>query len=494
MSASEQRTRRRRPLVQGIRCALCGRPAGKCGCDAFFLDPSSSHLRSGASPLTGLGELELEPEGVVEGTVSPAGTPARASVTTDEPDRHASPVNEPASPASSPRAQRAKQTHHRRINVPALLCLLALALLAVAGGPLFFLLPAPATIAIHPSFGVRSELVTITAVTTTPTPPESQARVFTSSRVSPRLLIRATGKKEQPALQATGKLVFYNIATYSQEVPAGIIFTVSGSIQVTNESAFTLPAGNPPALGSASVPAHSLQSGAQGNIAASTINGLCPCGLAGVSVKNTQFTGGQDAATYTVLTQDDIDRVATPERTTLQKLATDDVKAQARRTERLAAPVQCSAHEALDQPAGSQTTQATVTVSATCHAEVYDQQDVEGKAATVFRQDMRRALPKQEALAGSPRASIKRITLPDQQRGTLSLLVQVQGWWMYTLNSSRLSRQLAGKTYDEALSLLEGTPGIENVSVLQRGSGWLRLPDDPQQITIQIIAPPQAVT
>lgn len=493
MSASEQPTaRRRRPLRQGIRCALCGQPVGKCGCKAFFLDPATSHLRSGATPLAALGELELEPGGVVEGTVSPVNTPGRSPVTTDEPDRQAGLVNAPDSPIPAPRVRRVKHFPHRRIHAVVLLGLSALALLA--GALLFFLLPAPATIAIHPSSGVRSELVAITAVTTTPTPPESQARIFTSLRVSPRLLIRATGKKEQPALRATGTLVFYNIATYSQEVPAGIIFTVSGGIQVTNDSAFTLPAGNPPALGSASVPAHSLQPGAQGNIAAGTINGLCSCGLSGVSVKNTQFTGGQDAATYTVLTQDDIDHVATPARISLLKLATDDVKAQARPSERLAAPVQCSAHEALDQSAGSRTTQASVTVSATCQGEVYDQQDVEGKASAVFRQDMRRALPKQEVLAGSPRASIKRITLPDQQRGTLSLLVQVQGWWMYELNASRLSRQLAGKTYDEALSLLEGTSGIENVKVEQRGSGWLRLPDDPRQITIQIIPPPQAVT
>jgi hypothetical protein len=160
-----------------------------------------------------------------------------------------------------------------------------------------------------------------------------------------------------------------------------------------------------------------------------------------------------------------------------------------RRTERLASAVLCTSHEALDHQAGSKTAQGQVTVSATCQGEVYDQQDVEAQATAVFRQDMRRVLQKPAVLTGSPTATITHTAISDQRRGTLSFLVRVKGWWMHALDTLQLSRQIAGKTYNEALSALLSTPGIVNATVQQRGSGLLRMPDDPHQITIQIIPP-----
>jgi hypothetical protein len=60
---------------------------------------------------------------------------------------------------------------------------------------------------------------------------------------------------------------------------------------------------------------------------------------------------------------------------------------------------------------------------------------------------------------------------------------------MHALNAAQITHRIAGKSYDEAMSELLRTPGILTASVQQRGGGLLRLPDDPRQITIQIIMP-----
>lgn len=422
--------------------------------------------------------------------MSPAGAPTRTHTASDETAHQAGLADAPGTPTPAPRARRTKHTPRRRIHSPVLLGILALGLLAVSGGLLFFLLPAPATIAVHPDSGRRDELISVTAVTTRPASLESQARLLSDTRTSPVLPIRATDIKQQPAIAARGQLLFYNIAPNWQQIQSGITFTLSGGLQVVSEGTVTIPPGNPPdSLGTATVYAHVVQAGAQGNIPAGTIDGLCPCGNAGVSVKNAQFSGGQDAATYTVLSQADIDGVANPERTSLLRAATAGVTAQIRRTERLATAVQCAVHEALDYQAGSRTTLAHVTVSATCHGEVYDQQDVEGRATAIFRQDMRQALPKEARLVGSPVATIAHTALSDQQEGTLALLVHVRGWWMHALDATQLSRRIAGKSYGEAMADLLRTPGVLTATVQQRGDGLLPLPADPRQITIQIIPP-----
>jgi Baseplate J-like protein len=490
MSASKHRARRRRPLHEGIRCATCQQQASDCRCGAFFLDPAMIHYSSDTQPFE-LEDVGLTARPFVEGSVSPIGGSPGTTTTPITNGVPVPPAAHPASPATStsplPR-RRARRSVRARISAVALLGILPLSILL--GVVLFFTLPAPATIAIRPSSGVRGEVVSVTAVTTTPAPLESQARVLIDTRVSSALVMRATGVVHQPAVQATGTLTFYNIAPSVQQIPAGVVFNITGGMQVISDTAVTLPAGNPPdSLGSATVPAHVQQAGVQGNITANTINGLCPCGNAGVSVKNAPFDGGQDALTYSVLTQADIDRVANPERTALLQEAKDGVKAKMRRAERLASAVICTSHEALDHQVGSKTAQAHVTVSATCQGEVYDQQDVVAQATALFRQDMRRVLQKPSVLIGSPTATITHASISDQRRGTLSFLVQVRGGWMHALDTARLSRQIAGKTYNEALSALLLTPGIVNATVQQRGSGLLRMPDDPRQITIQIVSP-----
>lgn len=491
MSASKHRARRRRPLHEGIRCATCQLSTGDCRCRAFFLDPTTILYSSDTSQPIELEDVGLTAHPFVEGSVSPIGGSPGTTTTTIPNGVPVPPAAHPASPATTtstlPR-RRTWRSARGRMSAVALLGILPLSILL--GVVLFFTLPAPATIAIRPTSGVRDELVSVSAVTTTPAPLESQARVLIDTRVTPVLVIRATGVIHQPAVQATGKLTFYNIAPSVQQIPAGVVFTITGGVQVISDTAVTLPAGNPPdSLGNATVPAHVQQAGVQGNIPANTINGLCPCGNAGVSVKNAPFDGGRDALTYTILSQADIDRVANPVRTALLQEAKDGIKAKMHRAERLASAVLCTSLETLDHQVGSKTAQAHVTVSATCQGEVYDQQDVVAQATAIFRQDMRRVLQKPSVLIGSPTATITHFAMQDQRRGTLSFLVRVEGEWMHALDTAQLSRQIAGKTYNEALSSLLLTPGIVNATVQQRGSGLLRMPDDPRQITIQIVPP-----
>ena len=77
---------------------------------------------------------------------------------------------------------------------------------------------------------------------------------------------QASGNQPQEARAATGVITYFNIATFTQAVPAGIILTADNGAQFRTDAPASVPGGNPPALGSATVPAHALTTGPQGNI------------------------------------------------------------------------------------------------------------------------------------------------------------------------------------------------------------------------------------
>ena len=99
--------------------------------------------------------------------------------------------------------------------------------------------------------------------------------------------------------------------------------------------------------------------------------------MAGISVKNTAaFHGGQDAYDYPMVTQADIDQAAGPLLAALTPATQGHLQAEVHPNERLAGQVQCQPAVTPDHPVGSNASQVTVSVSVTCHAQVYDHEAV----------------------------------------------------------------------------------------------------------------------
>jgi hypothetical protein len=143
--------------------------------------------------------------------------------------------------------------------------------------------------------------------------PYQQPEIRTTIRVPAVLLplktfntsvaVNATGSKTYPATTARGILILTNGSILSQELPQGMIFTAKNGVEVVTDAAVFVPAGNASAFGVATVSAHALVSGLQGNLRAFAIDQVYGTSL---YIRNLHsFTGGQNAYSVKFITSKD---------------------------------------------------------------------------------------------------------------------------------------------------------------------------------------------
>lgn len=118
-----------------------------------------------------------------------------------------------------------------------------------------------------------------------------------------RVAVTPTGIKVYPATTAHGVLTITNGSVISQTLPAGIIFISNSGVSVTTNTAVFVPGGSANGYGFATVAAHALSSGKQGNIPAYAINRVEG---SSVYIRNlTAFSGGRDAYSVKFVTAQD---------------------------------------------------------------------------------------------------------------------------------------------------------------------------------------------
>ncbi len=159
-------------------------------------------------------------------------------------------------------------------------------------------------------------IVTYPTVTVTLVPVHKSTHVTTTLAIPTRSLppvtltkslsTPTTGHGHQDATRATGTLTFYNGLFTPQTLPIGTVFTGSDGVKVATDASVTLPAGNPPMYGEATVTVQALTKGAAGNIQAGDITATI---ANGVLVKGSAFSGGQDAREYPAVAQSDLARL-----------------------------------------------------------------------------------------------------------------------------------------------------------------------------------------
>ncbi len=363
------------------------------------------------------------------------------------------------------------------------LYLLALVLVAVFVAPVVTL---AATVTLVPASKTLSTTLTVTALATgTPEQARKQvaARLLSVSSPTQRQTVPTTGTGHAPARVGEGTVTFYNAAPYAQTVAAGTLLTDAPAV---------IPAGNPPIEGQVAVPAHATTIGPQGNIAPLDLNGLC-C-MAGISVKNaTAFHDGQDAYDYPMVTQADINQAAEPLLATLTPVTQASLQGEIHQSERLAGQVGCRPAVTPDHPVGSDTSQVTVNVSVTCHAQVYDHEAVVRLVTNALRQQASTTLGTGYALQGTISTTIIQAgTPPHAKPGTLTLLVTGQGVWVYQVRpteQARLTKLIAGLSRQAAMHVLQQEAGHLAAVHIQVTGLWARdttLPTDPARIHLLV--------
>jgi len=351
-----------------------------------------------------------------------------------------------------------------------------------------------ATVIITPIIRDMSSTLALTAVTGTADPAQHQvgARLLAVSSPTQTHSIPTSGHGHSDAAQAHGSVIFYNAAPYVQTVRAGTLLTGIDGVQVVTDAVAVLPASNLSVVGSASVAAHAVQVGPQGNIATLDLNGLC-C-IAGVSVKNTtDFRGGQVARDYPMVTHHDIDEIALPLSTSLTHQAQSDLQRAIHPTEHLASSVQCAPITTPDHAVGSEAAQVTISVVVRCRGEVYDEPAVEQRAEAQVSTQAQAQLGTTYILQAPITAIVTKVSTAEQASGTLSLLVHAAGIWQYQFGQGELSlllHRMVGMPKGQAQAMLLHERHVEQVHITIPWS-WQtqgnRLPEDTTHIQIMVL-------
>ena len=263
-----------------------------------------------------------------------------------------------------------------------LTCLLAFSLLATLIYTASF---QKTLVSITPQERAYSATIPLHLVTGSPTSlTQVEARRLSPITLSQALSHQATGSYQQQPTYSLGYVDIYNGSFSSITIAARTQFIGSDGVSVVTTKSVTVPgvdqSANPPALGEAAIPAQAQQIGSRGNIAAYDISGTCPqCG-ASVLVKNPEsFTGGQDAKTFVVVKQSDIDSMKSPLTTSLEQSMQSAIQGQARPGEQLLLSP-CRLTYQANHHANAIASSVTLTATQTCTGLAYTPAQVQENA------------------------------------------------------------------------------------------------------------------
>lgn len=336
------------------------------------------------------------------------------------------------------------------------------------------LLTPTVTISITP---VVKTVSTTTTLTVAGPGADVRGRVIAPLTITQEQTVKATGREHQDAQVAAGMLIFYNGSFASQTVYAGTVYTGSSGVQVATDQTITIAAANPPYVGQATVTAHAIHPGANGNIQAADIS----ITTSTLQVKNSQFANGQDARDFTVVSKADIQggvSILTPRLLQSEQAA---LTAQLVQGEGLLSPV-CTPHTTTNHNAGDEAQTVMVTVSLSCSSIAYDQQGLQRAGERILTTTRAASLVHFQQV-GTVRLAILSQKV-QSQRAMLTL--QLSSTWVYQLNGQHITSTIVGKPRLNALHLIAVFPGVQSVNIAGVKDNQ-QLPNDPAHIHLLII-------
>ena len=339
-----------------------------------------------------------------------------------------------------------------------LVILTLLCLFSFAGGTVIALITYPS---------VTIDVVPVTKSVTLTTPLALPTRTLAPVTLSKAESAPTTGHGHQDARPARGTLTFYNGLFTVQTVPIGTVFTGADGVKVATEAAVTIPAGNPPSYGQATVEAQALQAGSRGNLAAGDITTTVS---SGVLVKNRPFGGGRDARDFQAVAQPDLDHLTSALRTILSQQMP---QAFVLRSGEAVQPTHCTFIVTPNHRAGTEAHTVTVQATETCAGIAYNSDQLSQQASALFTQQTSPGANYQ--LVGEVQVQLVSVT---------PLTVSCRGLWAYTLSQDYeqfLAEQIAGDSPQQAQKYLLQTGLLTRAMVSQK------LPQDPAHIHFQVL-------
>ena len=195
--------------------------------------------------------------------------------------------------------------------------------------------------------------------------------------------VPTTGRVHVPASQAHGWVTFYNGLLQPQTIAAGTLLIGSDGEQVVTDETAYVPAGDLTGNGQATVWAHALNPGPEGNIKAGDITG--PCCKPLIQAVNAPFSGGHGELDYQAVTKADISTATIDLDAQLQHSLAGRMASLLPPGGAVLTPVPCTTtHTASSKPVGAQASQVTVTVTQDCQPQAYNVSELERGLASLI--------------------------------------------------------------------------------------------------------------
>src|SRR6266566_4946515 len=349
------------------------------------------------------------------------------------------------------------------------------------------LLAPSATVTIIPTSMqiAMTRAVTVVSTNANATQQQVPGRLLETIMLGQAKTVPATGTGHQQAQAAHGFITFYNALPAPQMIPAGELLTGAGGVEVVTLQQAVIPAGTLASNGQVTVPAQAVNVGPQGNIAANDMYGKC-C-RDNVFVSNGPFRGGQDARSYQMVTQQNINSALSSIQASLDQSVQAALSQQVQPNETLVIPVPCSSTVTPDHKAGEEASHVRVTVSETCTGEVYDTKALHDLLTQTVTQEATKLLGNGSGLVGDLQTSITQETI-NTHHGTAILQVKVRSTWVYQFSQAQQAQiklAILGKSREEATTLLLHMPGVQTVSISTRNGD--ALPTDVQRIHLNFV-------
>lgn len=366
----------------------------------------------------------------------------------------------------------------------------------LVGSLLLILLLAGFTTLVLGEISIPSATVTITPQFT---PVQQTIQIATkalqlSSSMTGTSRTQVTGKIQQSAQRAVGKLRFYNLAPFPQTIPAGTAIAGTHRVTMVTDVTATVLAGDAPKEAHIDIPAHARDIGSAGNISTNDIYLLSCCAninINGVVVSNiSAFSGGQDAENYAFVSQRDVDTASALLEATVLPKAQGAIRKQELPNLQPYSTPPCTAAIQANPPVGQRAEQVAITVTESCQVLAYDQ-----NAALRAAVDQFTVSTLKQPVAGyrllPPKPHITAILLRNPNSGMLACTVLIEGRWVFQFDQAQLAHlklQLAGLSDLQAQTLLQKESGVLQAAIhISRGNTF---PSDSNQITLRFVPAP----
>ncbi|GCE46408.1 serine/threonine protein kinase [Thermosporothrix hazakensis] len=341
---------------------------------------------------------------------------------------------------------------HRRLLLPLLFCLIATSMLLTllilphvfgisifpAGFPVLGT-PGDAMIYVTPESKTLENSFVLSASPQSKVP-SVEARTLPDRVISKQQqgssTIQAQTTRTVEGAQARGQLEFYNTNLLPVTIPAQTTLDGPNGLKIQTLTEIKIPGRTLTEPGRATTDALVTTPGSAGNIPPETLNG--PCCSKGVTVRNPEaFSGGVDGQVLHVIQNEDVEKAKATLTEKLQKEVRDQITKALGKDETLAGQPELSVKATVDPPLDTQPEAVTITIRVDGRGVAYRRAVAEQLATRLLELQAKQQLKDAFTLHDTIKP-VGALTARNGPNNIIFLTVTVRGTWLYHFSKQEI--------------------------------------------------------